>query len=134
MRVDAEANGHAWATEQDPRINRLGRVLRKTRLDEIPQLWNVLKGDMSIVGPRPERPEYLEELSNAVPYWTSRHLLKPGITGWAQVSDGYASDHESTERKLSYDLWYLRHQSLAVDLLVAAKTISKLSSGSSGGR
>ena len=134
MRVDAEANGHAWATEQDPRINRLGRVLRKTRLDEIPQLWNVLKGDMSIVGPRPERPEYLEELSNAVPYWTSRHLLKPGITGWAQVSDGYASDHESSERKLSYDLWYLRHQSLAVDLLVAAKTISKLSSGSSGGR
>ena len=88
---------------------------------------------MSIVGPRPERPEFIDQLSNGVPFWTSRHLLKPGITGWAQVSDGYAAEHESTE-KLSYDLWYLRHRSLAVDLLVAAKTISKLSSGSSGGR
>ena len=85
---------------------------------------------MSIVGPRPERPEYLAELTAAVPYWTSRHLLKPGITGWAQVSDGYASDVESTERKLSYDLWYLRHRSLAIDLLVCARTVSKLTSGS----
>ena len=130
MTVDAEAAGYAWAVERDPRINRFGQILRKTRLDEIPQLWNVIKGDMSIVGPRPERPEYLDELSAAVPYWTSRHLLKPGITGWAQVSDGYASDVESTERKLSSDLWYLRHRSLAIDLLVCARTLSKLTSGS----
>ena len=132
MRVDSEENGHVWAVERDPRVTKIGRLLRKTRLDEIPQLWNVIKGDMSIVGPRPERPEYLASLSKAVPYWTSRHLLKPGITGWAQVNDGYASDFESTERKLSYDLWYLRHRSLAIDLLVCAKTVARVSSGSSG--
>jgi exopolysaccharide biosynthesis polyprenyl glycosylphosphotransferase len=131
MREDAEADGApAWAAEDDPRATAVGRLLRRTRLDELPQLWNVLRGDMSIVGPRPERPEYLELLSDAVPFWTSRHLLRPGITGWAQVTGGYAADCESTETKLSYDLWYLRHRSLAIDLVVCAKTFTKLVSGS----
>jgi len=119
-----------WAEERDPRITSVGRFLRKTRLDELPQLVNVLKGEMSVVGPRPERPEFLTMLEEAVPFWTRRHLLKPGITGWAQVKNGYASDYAGTEEKLSYDLWYLRHRSLLVDLLICAKTIPKLLSGS----
>ncbi|HEY2936963.1 MAG TPA: sugar transferase [Gaiellaceae bacterium] len=131
MCENAEPPGRpAWASEADPRVTGIGRLLRRTRLDELPQLWNVLKGDMSIVGPRPERPEYLTLLSDAVPFWTSRHLLKPGITGWAQVTGGYAADCASTETKLSYDLWYLRHRSLAIDLVVCAKTFSRLLSGS----
>jgi lipopolysaccharide/colanic/teichoic acid biosynthesis glycosyltransferase len=134
MTTDAEANGHAWATVDDPRVTRVGGFLRKTRLDEMPQLWNVIKGDMSMVGPRPERPEYQDALIGAVPFWNSRLLLKPGITGWAQVSDGYASDFEGTASKLSYDLWYLRHRSLPIDALICAKTLWKLVSGGSGGR
>jgi exopolysaccharide biosynthesis polyprenyl glycosylphosphotransferase len=131
MRQDAEAEGKAiWAGENDPRITRLGRVMRKTRLDELPQLWNVLRGDMSIVGPRPERPEFLDHLREAVPFWTRRHLVKPGITGWAQVSRGYTSDAEGTAEKLSYDLWYLRHRSLVVDLAICAKTFGTLVTGS----
>ena len=130
MFEDAESPGRpAWALDSDPRVTGIGRLLRRTRLDELPQLWNVLRGDMSIVGPRPERPEYLTMLSDAVPFWTSRHLLKPGITGWAQVTGGYAADAASTETKLSYDLWYLRHRSLAIDLAVCAKTFSRLLSG-----
>jgi exopolysaccharide biosynthesis polyprenyl glycosylphosphotransferase len=134
MAIDAEADGHAWAAVNDPRVTKVGRFLRTTRLDELPQLWNVVEGNMSIVGPRPERPEYQDLLKDAVPFWTSRLLLKPGITGWAQVSNGYVSDFEGTESKLSYDLWYLRHRSFAIDLLICGKTISKLVSGSSGGR
>jgi exopolysaccharide biosynthesis polyprenyl glycosylphosphotransferase len=130
MRADAEKPGVAvWADEHDPRITRLGRVMRKTRLDELPQLWNVLRGDMSIVGPRPERPEFLELLHEAVPFWTRRHLVKPGITGWAQVRRGYTADAEGTAEKLSYDLWYLRHRSLVIDLAICVKTVSTLVSG-----
>ena len=130
MRQDAEAAGAVWAAEHDPRVTSIGRLLRKTRLDELPQLFNVLVGDMSIVGPRPERPEFLDQLRDAVPFWTRRHLVKPGITGWAQVRRGYTSDAAGTADKLSYDLWYLRHRSLVVDLAICVKTFSTLVSGS----
>jgi exopolysaccharide biosynthesis polyprenyl glycosylphosphotransferase len=129
MRVDAEAAGAVWAAQDDPRITKVGKLMRKTRLDELPQLWNVLKGDMSIVGPRPERPEFLEQLQDAVPFWTRRHLVKPGITGWAQVRRGYTSDAEGTADKLAYDLWYLRHRSLVIDLAVCVKTFTTIFTG-----
>jgi exopolysaccharide biosynthesis polyprenyl glycosylphosphotransferase len=130
MQDDAEEPGTPlWAEERDPRITFAGRFLRRTRLDEVPQLWNVLRGDMSIVGPRPERPEFLPMLEEAVPFWTRRHLLKPGITGWAQIRNGYTADALGTEEKLSYDLWYLRHRSLLVDAIICCKTLPKLLSG-----
>ena len=126
MCADAESAGAAWASPGDPRITPLGRILRKTRLDELPQLVNVLHGEMSMVGPRPERPEFHEQLRDTVPFWSRRHLVKPGITGWAQVHSGYASDENGTATKLSYDLWYLRHRSLVVDLAVCAKTVATM--------
>lgn len=130
MHEGAEPPGEAiWAVNRDSRVTGFGRLLRQTRLDELPQLWNVLKGDMSIVGPRPERPEFLLRLSEEVPFWSRRHLLKPGITGWAQVHSGYAADPVQTEEKLSYDLWYLRHRSFLTDLVICAKTIRTLASG-----
>jgi exopolysaccharide biosynthesis polyprenyl glycosylphosphotransferase len=123
MRADAERPGRAvWAQEIDPRITRVGGFMRQLRLDELPQLWNVLRGDMSLVGPRPERPEFLDELSRSVPYWTRRHLVKPGLTGWAQVRQGYVNSADATATKLSYDLWYLRHRSLTVDLAILLRT------------
>ncbi|MGH3050036.1 MAG: sugar transferase [Gaiellaceae bacterium] len=130
MRSDAEAAGRAiWAAERDPRVTRAGRFLRVTRLDELPQLWNVLRGEMSIVGPRPERPEFVAELQTQVPYWRRRHLVKPGVTGWAQVRRGYTSDSAGTRQKLSYDLWYLRHRSLVVDVAICARTVGTLLTG-----
>jgi exopolysaccharide biosynthesis polyprenyl glycosylphosphotransferase len=130
MRENAEEDGiPLWAEEEDPRVTRTGRFLRRTRLDELPQLWNVLKGDMSIVGPRPERPEFYEQLEDKVPFWSRRHLVKPGITGWAQVRRGYTSDSEGTAEKLSFDLWYLRHRSLLVDLTICGKTFLTLIDG-----
>ena len=125
MRRDAEEPGvAAFAALDDPRVTGVGRVLRKTHLDELPQLWDVLKGDMSVVGPRPERPEFIPMLEKAVPFFTRRLLVKPGITGWAQLRRDYASDTEGATEKLSYDLWYLRHRTLAVDLAICAKTFS----------
>ena len=126
MRVDAEANGAVWASECDPRVTPIGGFMRKTRLDELPQLWNVLRGEMSIVGPRPERPEFVAQLEAEIPFWGRRHLVKPGITGWAQVRRGYTADAAGTGDKLSYDLWYLRHRSLVVDLAICVKTFSTL--------
>jgi exopolysaccharide biosynthesis polyprenyl glycosylphosphotransferase len=124
MYHDAERSGEAiWATEYDPRLTRTGGIMRRLRLDELPQLWNVFRGEMSLVGPRPERPEFLAELSQRVPYWTRRHLVKPGLTGWAQVRQGYAASAEETATKLSYDLWYLRHRSLTVDLAILLRTL-----------
>jgi exopolysaccharide biosynthesis polyprenyl glycosylphosphotransferase len=136
MRVDAESAGAAvWASADDPRLTRAGAVMRQLRLDELPQLWNVLRGEMSLVGPRPERPEFLVELSNRVPFWVRRHLVKPGLTGWAQVSQGYAGSAEETATKLSYDLWYLRHRSLTVDLAILLRTLAVVLRGDmSGGR
>ncbi len=127
MRTDAEQPGQPrWAAEQDGRVTPVGRILRGTRLDELPQLWNVLKGDMSLVGPRPERPEFLELLGQAVPFWSRRLLVKPGVTGWAQIRRGYTADCGGTAEKLSYDLWYLRNRNVIVDLAICAKTVSKL--------
>lgn len=124
MRADAEASGTAvWAAVHDPRLTRTGGVMRRLRLDELPQLWNVFRGDMSLVGPRPERPEFLSDLSQHLPYWTRRHLIKPGLTGWAQVRQGYAASADETATKLSYDFWYLRHRSLTVDLAILMRTV-----------
>lgn len=121
---DAEFNGQAqWAQDQDPRITRVGRVIRKLRLDELPQLFNVICGDMSLVGPRPERPEFVERLSAIIPYYQERHSVKPGITGWAQLSYPYgSSDHDAME-KLQYDLYYVKHRGLMFDLMVILQTV-----------
>ena len=130
MRVDAEAPGEAiWATKNDPRVTSVGRFMRRFRLDELPQIWNVMKGDMSIVGPRPERPEFIDQLLESVPFWARRHLVKPGITGWAQVKRGYTSDTKGTLEKLSYDLWYIRHRSLTTDAVICARTLHTIIRG-----
>jgi lipopolysaccharide/colanic/teichoic acid biosynthesis glycosyltransferase len=127
MRPDAEPEGLAvWAEESDPRVTRSGRFMRGTHLDELPQLWNVLMGDMSIVGPRPERPELVTMLEQVVPHWTGRQLVKPGMTGWAQIRQGYASDVDGSEEKLSYDLWYVRHRSLMLDVAICMSTLPRL--------
>jgi exopolysaccharide biosynthesis polyprenyl glycosylphosphotransferase len=132
MRADAEPGGTAvWADAEDPRVTRTGGIMRRLRLDELPQLWNVLRGDMSLVGPRPERPEFLAELNARVPYWTRRHLVKPGLTGWAQVRQGYAASAEATSEKLSFDLWYIRHRSLTVDIAILLRTLAVVVRGDS---
>ena len=124
MRQDAEAaTGAVWATQNDPRITPLGRFLRKTRLDEIPQLWNVVRGDMGFVGPRPERPEFVQWLVEAIPYYHLRHIIRPGLTGWAQVKYQYGASLEETKEKLQYDLYYAKHMSLALDLLIIFETV-----------
>ncbi len=132
MRQDAELPGKAvWAVENDPRVTPVGRLMRRFRLDELPQVWNVVRGEMSIVGPRPERPEFMEQLLESVPFWARRHLVKPGITGWAQVNRGYTADAEGSLDKLSYDLWYIRHRSLSVDLEICIRTLGAVLGGDS---
>jgi exopolysaccharide biosynthesis polyprenyl glycosylphosphotransferase len=126
MREGAESGEAIWAQVDDPRVTAVGRILRQTRLDELPQLWNVLRGEMSIVGPRPERPDFLPALEATVPFWSRRHLLRPGVTGWAQVNAGYAADQFEMETKLAYDLWYLRHRRLIVDVMICLKTLPRL--------
>jgi exopolysaccharide biosynthesis polyprenyl glycosylphosphotransferase len=123
MAVTAEEGGAVYAQAQDPRCTAIGRFLRQTHLDELPQLWNVLKGDMSIVGPRPERPELIAMLEEGVPFWSRRLLLKPGMTGWAQIRSGYTADCESAAEKLSHDFWYMRHGNLAIDVAVCVQTV-----------
>jgi lipopolysaccharide/colanic/teichoic acid biosynthesis glycosyltransferase len=123
MGLDAEANGAQWAVEDDPRVTKVGRFLRLTRIDEIPQLWNVLRGDMRFVGPRPERPEFVKMLAEQIPYYQLRHVVPPGITGWAQVRYRYGATVEDAKRKLTYDLYYIKHASLALDLLIVFETL-----------
>jgi lipopolysaccharide/colanic/teichoic acid biosynthesis glycosyltransferase len=130
MRQAAEEGGAQWAEEQDTRVTFVGRFLRKTRIDEIPQLWNVIKGEMSLVGPRPERPELDEEIERSSPFWKCRYLLKPGITGWAQIKYQYASDLESSEEKLSYDLFYVKNASFFLDLEIILSTLRSIMKGS----
>ncbi|MGA8509533.1 MAG: TIGR03013 family XrtA/PEP-CTERM system glycosyltransferase [Candidatus Sulfotelmatobacter sp.] len=124
MRQDAEADtGATWAADDDPRITRVGRFLRSSRLDEIPQLWCVLKGDMHFVGPRPERPEFVEWLSKEIPYYVVRHVVRPGITGWAQVQYKYGNTLEDAREKLQYDLFYIKNASIGLDVLIMFQTI-----------
>lgn len=124
MRVDAEADtGATWAADDDPRITRVGRFLRTSRLDEIPQLWCVLRGDMHFVGPRPERPEFVEWLTKEIPYYGVRHVVRPGITGWAQVQYKYGNTLADAREKLQYDLFYIKNASLGLDLLIMFQTI-----------
>ncbi|PIT89339.1 MAG: hypothetical protein COU27_00840 [Candidatus Levybacteria bacterium CG10_big_fil_rev_8_21_14_0_10_36_7] len=124
MTVEAEKNGPQWAIKNDPRITRVGRIMRKTRIDEIPQLINVLKGEMSIIGPRPERPEFIETLSQEIPFYKERLLVKPGLTGWAQVmGPAYGGSIKETMQKLQYDLFYIKNRSIALDLSILLKTV-----------
>jgi sugar transferase (PEP-CTERM system associated) len=126
MRQDAERNGAVWASKDDPRVTPLGRFMRKTRLDEIPQLWNVLRGEMGFVGPRPERPEFVQWLANEIPFYELRHMIRPGITGWAQVRYRYGASLDDSKRKLEYDLYYIKHLSLGLDLLIMFETIKTI--------
>ena len=126
MRQDAESRGAVWASKNDPRITSIGGFMRKTRLDEIPQLWNVLRGDMAFVGPRPERPEFVQWLSKEIPYYDLRHMIRPGLTGWAQVRYRYGATLEETKQKLEYDLYYLKHLSIGLDLLIMFETIKTI--------
>ena len=126
MRTDAEANGAQWATENDPRVTRLGRFIRKVRIDELPQTWSVLKGEMSFVGPRPERPEFVAGLEEELTYYAERHMVKPGITGWAQVNYPYGASIEDSRHKLEYDLYYVKNYSPFLDILIILQTLRVL--------
>lgn len=124
MRQDAEVAGQAvWALERDPRVTRIGRFIRKVRIDELPQCWSVLKGEMSFVGPRPERPQFVEELEQQLPYYAERHMVKPGITGWAQINYPYGASIEDARHKLEYDLYYAKNYSPFLDLLILLQTL-----------
>jgi lipopolysaccharide/colanic/teichoic acid biosynthesis glycosyltransferase len=123
MRLDAEAHGPVWARQKDDRVTPVGRVIRLTRLDELPQLWNVLRGDMSFVGPRPERPVFVEQLARQIPLYDQRHAVNPGNTGWAQVKYRYADSVESAGEKLRYDLYYIKHLSAVFDLTIVVDTV-----------
>ena len=123
MRTDAEANGAQWATRDDPRVTRLGKFIRKVRIDELPQAWSVLKGEMSFVGPRPERPEFVAGLEEQLPFYAERHMVKPGITGWAQINYPYGASIEDSRHKLEYDLYYAKNYTPFLDLLILLQTL-----------
>jgi lipopolysaccharide/colanic/teichoic acid biosynthesis glycosyltransferase len=130
MKTDAEKHGAQFATKGDPRVTSIGRFLRKTRLDELPQLWNVLKGEMTLVGPRPERPEFMQELSDEIPNYLDRLGLKPGLTGPAQVINGYDNNIESFRRKVALDLLYLQNCCLWNDIKILIRTVRVVLTGS----
>ena len=123
MRVDAESEGPVWASADDDRITRTGQFLRRSRLDEVPQLWNVLRGDMSFVGPRPERPEFVRALAERYPYFPLRSSVKPGLTGWAQIRQGYVNEIDAFEEKLALDLYYMKYRSFGMDLMILWRTV-----------
>jgi exopolysaccharide biosynthesis polyprenyl glycosylphosphotransferase len=130
MRTDAEAEtGAVWAAENDPRVTGVGRWLRRFRLDELPQLFNVLKGEMAIVGPRPERPEFVRTLTEQIPFYSQRHSVRPGITGWAQINYKYGNNIEDSARKLEYDLYYIKNVSAWLDFYIMFDTIRAVLSG-----
>ncbi len=126
MRTDAEKDGAKWAKENDDRVTRVGRIIRKLRIDEIPQMWNVLKGDMNFVGPRPERPVFVKELAEKIRYYNQRHTVSPGITGWAQINYPYGASVEDAKKKLEYDLYYIKHMSVMLDLYIILKTVKTI--------
>jgi exopolysaccharide biosynthesis polyprenyl glycosylphosphotransferase len=123
MRTDAEKDGVKWAEKDDPRITRLGRFIRKVRIDELPQTWSVLKGEMSFVGPRPEVPKFVADLEEQLPYYAERHMVKPGITGWAQINYPYGASIEDARHKLEYDLYYAKNYTPFLDLLILLQTL-----------
>ena len=130
MQLDAEESGGAqWAAKDDPRITRVGRFIRKFRLDELPQFFNVIQGNMSFVGPRPERPVFVEQLRKKIPYYDERHSVRPGITGWAQVQYGYGASVEDAARKLEYDLFYLKNMSVLFDCAIVLQTVRTVVAG-----
>jgi lipopolysaccharide/colanic/teichoic acid biosynthesis glycosyltransferase len=130
MRRDAEGDGVArWAVKGDTRVTRVGRFLRTTRIDELPQLFNVLKGDMSLVGPRPERPYFVEQLTQQIPYFAVRQSVKPGVTGWAQVRYQYGATFEDSQQKLQYDLYYVKNHTLFLDCVILLETIGVVLTG-----
>jgi len=130
MYEGAEKNGHVWAAKNDPRVTRIGWYLRKTRLDELPQLWNIILGQMSVVGPRPERPEFIDELAAKIRFYNERHLIKPGLTGWAQINYRYGASVNDACRKLQLDLWYIKHMSIELDLIILLRTLGTVFLGS----
>ena len=124
MDVDAESDGVArWAHREDPRVTWVGKLIRKLRIDELPQVFNILKGDMRFVGPRPERPEFVDELSQRIPYYRERHIVRPGLTGWAQLCYPYGSSESDAIEKLQYDLYYIKNRSLLFDLAILVQTV-----------
>jgi sugar transferase (PEP-CTERM system associated) len=123
MRTDAEKAGPVWASENDDRTTRVGKIIRKLRIDEIPQFWNILRGDMDFVGPRPERPHFVSQLAEEIPYYEQRHLIAPGLTGWAQIKYPYGASIEDARQKLQYDLYYIKNQSLMLDAIILFETI-----------
>jgi lipopolysaccharide/colanic/teichoic acid biosynthesis glycosyltransferase len=129
MALDAEKDGPQFTKPGDDRLTRVGRYLRPSRLDEVPQMWNVLRGHLSLVGPRPERPEFTDGFERTIPFYAYRHLIRPGVTGWAQVSYGYADDDADTIDKLTYDLYYLKHMSPWLDLQVLGQSVWTVLSG-----
>ncbi|PYS23664.1 MAG: capsular biosynthesis protein CpsE [Acidobacteria bacterium] len=126
MRTDAEKNGPVWASNGDDRMTRVGRVIRKIRVDEIPQFWNILRGDMNFVGPRPERPHFVSQLAQEIEYYEQRHLIAPGLTGWAQIKYAYGASIDDAKKKLEYDLYYIKNQSLALDATIMFETIKTI--------
>ena len=126
MRTDAEAQGAVWAGKKDARVTRVGYYLRKWRLDELPQLFNILKGEMSLVGPRPERPEFTEKLATFIPFYNERHLVQPGLTGWAQIRYPYAASFEAAARKLQFDLYYIKNMSFLLDGAIMLRTFKTI--------
>ncbi len=132
MRQDAEKDGAQWAKEKDDRVTKIGKFIRKSRIDEIPQFWNIIKGEMSFVGPRPERPEFVEELKKEIPFFNERHLVKPGLTGWAQINFPYGASVADAKEKLQYDLFYIKNQSIALDISIILKTINTILNRSLG--
>ena len=123
MRADAEKNGAVWASAQDARVTKFGKFIRKVRIDELPQIWNILKGDMSFIGPRPERMAFVTKLKETIPYYSLRHTVKPGLTGWAQVCYPYGASEEDARRKLEYDLYYIKNMSILLDINIVFKTV-----------
>jgi exopolysaccharide biosynthesis polyprenyl glycosylphosphotransferase len=124
MRQGAEQNGPVWAKQNDARLTRVGKLIRLFRIDELPQIWNIFLGEMSLIGPRPERPEFVRDLKSQIPYYDIRHSVRPGITGWAQINDGYGDSTDDARRKLEYDIYYVKNMSLLLDLKIILGTIS----------
>jgi sugar transferase (PEP-CTERM system associated) len=132
MRVDAEKDGPVWAKTEDERMTRVGRIIRKVRVDEIPQFWNILRGEMNFVGPRPERPHFIAQLAQEIPFYEQRHLIAPGLTGWAQIKYPYGASIDDARKKLEYELYYIKNQSIALDATIMFETIKTILLGRGG--